>query len=184
MLAELRGAGARPSARMTMRRSHAVTRASRCRRVTLRAGPLLAQAPAASGRSSATSAPRPASRFQHHSAPEKKYIVESMSGGVALFDYDNDGKARPLLRRLADRRHRERPEGGAQRALPQPGRQQLRGRDRQGRRRPPGLGHGRLHGRRRRRRLGGPLRHRPRRQPALPQQPRRHVHRHRRAAPA
>src|SRR5438132_1884384 len=29
--------------------------------------------------------------FQHHAAPEKKYIVESMSGGVALFDYDNDG---------------------------------------------------------------------------------------------
>jgi enediyne biosynthesis protein E4 len=29
--------------------------------------------------------------FQHISAPEKKYIVESMSGGVALFDYDNDG---------------------------------------------------------------------------------------------
>lgn len=30
--------------------------------------------------------------FTHHSAPEKKYIIESMSGGVALFDYDNDGK--------------------------------------------------------------------------------------------
>ncbi|MPY90174.1 MAG: CRTAC1 family protein [Luteitalea sp.] len=30
-------------------------------------------------------------RFVHHSAPDKKYIVESMSGGVALFDYDNDG---------------------------------------------------------------------------------------------
>ena len=29
--------------------------------------------------------------FQHVSSPEKKYIVESMSGGVALFDYDNDG---------------------------------------------------------------------------------------------
>ena len=29
--------------------------------------------------------------FKHVSAPEKKYIVESMSGGVALFDYDNDG---------------------------------------------------------------------------------------------
>lgn len=29
--------------------------------------------------------------FQHHSAPEKKYIVESMGGGVALFDFDNDG---------------------------------------------------------------------------------------------
>jgi enediyne biosynthesis protein E4 len=29
--------------------------------------------------------------FTHHAAPEKKYIVESMSGGVALFDVDNDG---------------------------------------------------------------------------------------------
>src|ERR1043166_4788853 len=29
--------------------------------------------------------------FKHVSSPEKKYIVESMSGGVALFDYDNDG---------------------------------------------------------------------------------------------
>jgi enediyne biosynthesis protein E4 len=29
--------------------------------------------------------------FQHHAAPEKKFIVESMSGGVALIDYDGDG---------------------------------------------------------------------------------------------
>src|ERR1044072_3528983 len=29
--------------------------------------------------------------FKHISSPEKKYIDESMSGGVALFDYDNDG---------------------------------------------------------------------------------------------
>ena len=29
--------------------------------------------------------------FKHVAAPEKKYIVESMSGGVAFFDYDNDG---------------------------------------------------------------------------------------------
>jgi hypothetical protein len=29
--------------------------------------------------------------FRHHAAPEKKYIVESMSGGVALLDFDNDG---------------------------------------------------------------------------------------------
>jgi enediyne biosynthesis protein E4 len=29
--------------------------------------------------------------FSHVYSPEKKYIVESMSGGVALFDYDNDG---------------------------------------------------------------------------------------------
>ena len=29
--------------------------------------------------------------FTHHAAPEKKFIVESMSGGVALLDYDGDG---------------------------------------------------------------------------------------------
>ncbi|HXY39724.1 MAG TPA: CRTAC1 family protein [Vicinamibacteria bacterium] len=29
--------------------------------------------------------------FRHHAAPEKKYIMESMSGGVALLDFDNDG---------------------------------------------------------------------------------------------
>jgi hypothetical protein len=29
--------------------------------------------------------------FKHVWSPEKKYIVESMSGGVALFDIDNDG---------------------------------------------------------------------------------------------
>jgi hypothetical protein len=30
-------------------------------------------------------------KFKHLSSPEKKYIVESMSGGVALIDYDGDG---------------------------------------------------------------------------------------------
>ena len=29
--------------------------------------------------------------FNHQSAPEKKYIVESMSGGVIVIDYDRDG---------------------------------------------------------------------------------------------
>jgi len=29
--------------------------------------------------------------FKHTYSPEKKYILESMSGGVALFDYNNDG---------------------------------------------------------------------------------------------
>ncbi|HEX5706800.1 MAG TPA: CRTAC1 family protein [Pyrinomonadaceae bacterium] len=29
--------------------------------------------------------------FSHVSTPEKRYIVESMSGGVALLDFDNDG---------------------------------------------------------------------------------------------
>ncbi|MDT7811822.1 MAG: enediyne biosynthesis protein, partial [Acidobacteriaceae bacterium] len=30
-------------------------------------------------------------QFNHLSSPAKKYIVESMSGGVALIDYDRDG---------------------------------------------------------------------------------------------
>src|ERR1700761_8033074 len=30
-------------------------------------------------------------RFDHLSSPEARYIVESMSGGVAIIDYDNDG---------------------------------------------------------------------------------------------
>ena len=30
-------------------------------------------------------------RFKHLASPDKKYIVESMSGGVALIDYDRDG---------------------------------------------------------------------------------------------
>jgi len=29
--------------------------------------------------------------FEHTSSSEKRYILESMAGGVALFDYDNDG---------------------------------------------------------------------------------------------
>src|ERR1700722_16460706 len=30
-------------------------------------------------------------QFYHLSSPAKRYIVESMSGGVALIDYDRDG---------------------------------------------------------------------------------------------
>src|SRR5439155_13299631 len=30
-------------------------------------------------------------QFRHQSDPQKKYIVESMSGGVLLVDYDRDG---------------------------------------------------------------------------------------------
>ena len=30
-------------------------------------------------------------RFEQISAPEKKYILESMAGGVALLDHDGDG---------------------------------------------------------------------------------------------
>ena len=30
-------------------------------------------------------------QFEHLSSPEQEFIVESMSGGVALIDYDRDG---------------------------------------------------------------------------------------------
>jgi hypothetical protein len=30
-------------------------------------------------------------QFEHFSSPEQRFIVESMSGGVAIFDYDGDG---------------------------------------------------------------------------------------------
>ena len=29
--------------------------------------------------------------FRHRSAPEKKYILESMAGGLAILDFNNDG---------------------------------------------------------------------------------------------
>ena len=29
--------------------------------------------------------------FKHAFSPDKKYILESMSGGVAIFDFDSDG---------------------------------------------------------------------------------------------
>ena len=35
---------------------------------------------------------KPALTVSHISTPEKKYIVESMSGGAGLINCDNDGK--------------------------------------------------------------------------------------------
>ena len=58
--------------------------------------------------------------FQHHSAPDKKYIVESMSGGVALFDFDNDGLLDIYLVDSLTVDTANDPEGRAQRALPEP----------------------------------------------------------------
>src|SRR3984885_2243661 len=60
------------------------------------AGELLAQAPVAQQ----TPIPLPqlvditdstGIKFEHLSSSDKKYIVESMGGGVALIDYDRDG---------------------------------------------------------------------------------------------
>src|ERR1035441_3161414 len=38
-------------------------------------------------------------KFEHLSDPDKKYIVESMGGGVLILDYDRDrSEERPLLK--------------------------------------------------------------------------------------
>ena len=108
--------------------------------------------------------------FTHHAAPEKKYIVESMSGGVALFDFDNDGRLDIYFVNSLTVDTAGDPKSARSELYRNLGEQQVRRRHRPGRRRPSGLGHGRVHGRRRRRRLGGPVRHRPRRQQALSQQ--------------
>jgi hypothetical protein len=53
---------------------------------------LLAQAPSSEPRVLFRDITREAGiTFEHHTAPEKRYIVESMSGGVALLDFDRDG---------------------------------------------------------------------------------------------
>jgi hypothetical protein len=58
----------------------------------LLAGRAAPQAPESAGRMLFRDITREAGiTFQHHAAPEKKFIVESMSGGVALLDYDGDG---------------------------------------------------------------------------------------------
>jgi len=43
--------------------------------------------------------------FKHTADPAKKYIVESMSGGVILLDYDRDGWLRHLFHERANRRN-------------------------------------------------------------------------------
>ena len=45
--------------------------------------------------------------FSHVWSTDKKYILESMSGGVALFDFDNDGLLDVLSRQLPHRRDGE-----------------------------------------------------------------------------
>ena len=115
--------------------------------------------------------------FTHHAAPEKKYIVESMSGGVALFDFDNDGRLDIYFVNSLTVDTAGDPKSARSALYRNLGDNKFEDVTDTRRRRPSGLGHGRVHGRRRRRRLGGPVRHRPRRQQALSQQRRQGVHR-------
>src|SRR5579864_220604 len=55
--------------------------------------------------------------FQHISSPDKKYIVESMSGGVLLIDYDRR-LARHLFHQCADRGDGEETRASARCPLP------------------------------------------------------------------
>ncbi len=112
--------------------------------------------------------------FRHVASPDKKYIVESMSGGVALFDYDGDGLARPLPRQLAHGRSRQVRRQDAQRALPQQRRRHIQGRDRPRRCQPTWAGAWASRPATTTTTAARPLRHLPRPQPPLPQQRRRH----------
>jgi hypothetical protein len=115
----------------------------------------------------------------------KKYLVETMGAGVALFDYDNDGCLDIFLVNgapIAD----PMPKGtvpnktGSQywnRAVPPEARRNVRRSDRESGPARRGLRDGSGRRRLRQRRLRRSLRDRLRRQPALPQQWERHVHR-------
>ena len=117
-------------------------------------------------------------RFVSGSA-DKPFIIESISGGVALFDYDNDGwldvylvNGNTVEEFLARQTH------GSERALPEPGRRHLSRRHAAGRRPGRPLGHGSGGGRRGQRRVPGSLPHRVRSKHPVPQQRRRHLPRH------
>ena len=134
--------------------------------------------------------------FKHeNSATSNKYLIETMGGGVALLDYDNDGRLDIFFTNGA-KLDDPMPAGKAARqvgprvlepALPPERGRHVHRRHREGRphrNAAEPLRHGRRGRRLRQRRLRGPLRHQLRRQHALPQQRRRHLHRRHRAAPA
>ena len=112
-------------------------------------------------------------------SPDKKYILESMSGGVALFDFDKDGLLdiylvnAPTVATAGDPRSarselwRNAGDGTFVDVTDKAGVGY------------PGWGMGVVDRRLRQRRLGGPLRHLLRPQPPVSQQRRRHVHRRR-----
>ena len=125
-------------------------------------------------------------RFQHvASHTSKKYLPETMGSGVALFDYDNDGRLDIFLVNgapLSDPTPKGTiPAEDRTEVLESPlspeERRHLRRRDGEGRPAGRRLRNGRRGRRLRQRRLRRPLRHRVRRQQALSQQRRRHLHR-------
>ena len=67
--------------------------------------------------------------FRHVASPEKSYIVESMSGGVALFDYDHDGWLDIYFVNSLTVDLRQVGRQDTQRSLPQQRRRHVHGRD-------------------------------------------------------
>ena len=106
------------------------------RAATLEAPPAPADAPAGVRFVDRTEASG-LSAFQHRSGTlEKRYVVETTGSGVALWDFDRDGRLDVyLVERLDDRCAPARHAGAPCGAVPQPGRWPLRGRD-------DGHGHG------------------------------------------
>ena len=134
---------------------------------------------------------------QENSATSNKYLVETMGGGVALLDYDNDGRLDifftngakiddPMPRRQAARQVRPQI---LEPALSSESRRHIHRRDGKGRphrHAAEPLRHGCRGRRLRQRRIRRPVRHRLRRKYAVPQQRQWHLHRchqHARASP-
>ena len=116
-------------------------------------------------------------KFQHVADPEKKYIVESMGGGVLVLDYDRDGWPDIYFTNAPTVAMALKGQSSPQRALSQQSRRHVYRRHRQGGSRDAVLRHGRRRGRLQQRRLARHGHHLPRPHHSLPQQRRRHLHR-------
>ena len=86
-------------------------------------------------------------KFTHVADPDKKYIVESMGGGVLVLDYDRDGWPDIYFTNAPTVAMALKKQASPRRALPQQSRRHVHRRHRQSRSRHALLRHGRSRGR-------------------------------------